>query len=361
VGAGLRIGVIGLGAIGGPVAARLAAGLRAGEILRLAAGSEATAAKLRASGLSVEFPGEALAVPAARFAAPDLSLDAQLPAQESGYDVLLLCVRSEATQAALAHAAPLLAQSGALVCLQNGLPEEAAAAQAGAARTLGAVIGWSATVDGPGRYRITGKGAFCLGAFAPAGEAQLEKCKTLLSRAFPVKLTRNLAGARWGKLALNCAISTTGAISGLSFGELARSAAARDLALRCIGEVVAVAKASGVKLEPSSGLRAEWLDGLSRPWLNPLRGLLFRLAAAQRPTQRSGMLERLLAGRTSGQIDDLNGAVVRAAERVGVPVPVNRALLGLVHAIERGEARVGPGNLARAAELAAALPPQEQR
>ncbi len=350
MGAGLRIGVIGLGAIGGPVAARLAAGLHPGEALRLAAGSEATATKLRAAGLTVEFPGETLAVPAARLALPNLSIDAQLLATAGGYDVLLLCVRGEATQAALAHAVPLLARSGALVCLQNGLPEEAAAAQAGAGRTLGAVIGWSATVDGPGRYQITGKGAFCLGACSPGGEAQLEKCKTLLARAFPVKVTRNLAGARWGKLALNCAISTLGAVSGLSFGELARSAVARGLALRCIGEVVAVAKASGVRLEPSSGLRAEWLDGLSRPWLNPLRGLLFRLAAAQRPTQRSGMLERLLAGRTSGQIDDLNGAVVRVAGRVGVAVPVNRALLGLVHAIERGEVEIGPDNLALAAQ-----------
>jgi 2-dehydropantoate 2-reductase len=346
VGAGLRSGVIGLGAIGGPVAARLAAGLQPGEILRLAAGSEATAAKLRTGGLAVEFPGEPLTVPATRFALPDLSIDAQLPSVEGGYHVLLLCVRSEATQAALLHAVPLLARSGALVCLQNGLPEEAAAAQAGAGRTLGAVIGWSASVDAPGRYRITGKGAFCLGAFAPEGAAQLERCQALLARAFPTSITKNLAGARWGKLALNCAISTLGAVSGLSFGELAQRPLARRLALRCIGEVVAVAHASGVALEPSSGLRAEWLDGLSRPWLNPLRGLLFRLAAAQRPAQRSGMLERLLAGRTSGQIDDLNGAVVRIAAQVGVAVPVNRALLDRVHAIERGEVEIGPENLA---------------
>ena len=349
MGGTLRIGVIGLGAIGGPVAARLAESQPPGELLRLAAGSEATAARLRASGLAVAGLGAALSIPPERFGGAALALDAQLPALDPGYDVLLLCVRGEATQGALAHAVPLLAPSGAIVCLQNGLPEEAVAAQAGAGRTLGAVIGWSATVDAPGRYRLTGKGGFRLGAFAPEGAAQLDKCKTVLARAFPVEATQNLAGARWGKLALNCAISTLGAVSGLSFGALARSPLARRLALRCIGEVVAVAKASGVRLEPSSGLRAEWLDGLSRPLFNPLRGLLFRLAASQRPTQRSGMLERLLAGRTSGQIDDLNGAVVRVAERVGLSgaVPVNRALLGLVHAIERGEEKIGVGLLER--------------
>ena len=177
MGAGLRIGVIGLGAIGGPVAARLAAGLQRGEELRLAAGSEATAAKLRAAGLTVLFSDETLIVPAARVATPNLSIDAQLPAAEGGYDVLLLCVRGEATPAALAHAVPLLARSGAIVCLQNGLPEEAVAAQAGAGRTLGAVICWSATVDKPGHYRITGKGAFCLGLGERVFEARLRSAR----------------------------------------------------------------------------------------------------------------------------------------------------------------------------------------
>jgi len=36
-----------------------------------------------------------------------------------------------------------------------------------------------------------------------------------------VRITRNLAGARWSKLAMNCAMSTLGAVSGLSLGELA--------------------------------------------------------------------------------------------------------------------------------------------
>jgi ketopantoate reductase len=61
------------------------------------------------------------------------------------------------------------------------------------------------------------------------------------------------------------------------------------------------------------------------------------------------MLVRLLAGRTSGQIDDLNGAVVRAARPLGVPVPLNERLLALVHAIERREEQLGPHQLTRLA------------
>ena len=216
------------------------------------------------------------------------------------------------------------------------------------------MIGWSATQDAPGRFRLTGRGGFELGALALPPPAALARAAALLSRAFPTRITRNLAGRRWGKLALNCAISTLGAVSGLSFGALAQREDARTLCLRCIAEVVAVARKKGVRLAPVAGLRAGWLADPGRapsPLLRPLRHALFRLAARQRPDQRSGMLERLLSGRTSGQIDDLNGAVVAQAALLGLATRLNQALVELVHAIERGEAEIGVAQLERLAKL----------
>jgi 2-dehydropantoate 2-reductase len=59
------------------------------------------------------------------------------------------------------------------------------------------------------------------------------------------------------------------------------------------------------------------------------------------------MLARLEAGRPAGQVDDLNGAVVAAARAVGLQAPVNERLTALIHAIERGEERIGVHQLAR--------------
>src|SRR3954468_11023769 len=183
----MKIGLIGLGAIGGVTAQRL---LAAGCDVSLAAGRHA--AELRAT-----FPdgviGETLA--------------------EGRYDLILLCVRSADIEKALAPAAPLLAPDGAVVCLQNGLPEERAAKLVGNERVLGAVIGWSAS-RGQG---VTGGGEFVLGGASPRRHAAAE----ILSKVAPVRETDNLAGARWSKLALNCAISTLGAVTGFTLGELA--------------------------------------------------------------------------------------------------------------------------------------------
>jgi 2-dehydropantoate 2-reductase len=337
----MRIGVIGLGAIGGVLAARLLRSRSPGETIALAAGSDRAVEAIRRGGLRVR--GEP-AIPA-----PDL-LGPDLPPQAAHYDLMLLCTRTDASDAALTAAIPLLAEDGALVCVQNGLPEERVAVRVGSKRTLGAVIGWSASAEGYGDYVITGGGKFILGAVDGTMDKVLAT-KAVLERAFPVRATSNLRGARWTKLAFNCALSTLCAISGLDFGRLAARRDARRLALHVVGEAIAVAAKRGVKPERVVGLDPRWFVPGAMP--APVQHALVWLAARRRPRQRSGMLQRLLAGRPAGQVDDLNGAVVSAAREVRLDAPLNARLRDLVHAIERGEERIGSHQLER---LAASLP-----
>src|SRR6266481_535473 len=180
----MRIGVIGLGAIGGITAQRL---LNAGLDLGLAAGRHA-------KEIADKFPNARVA--------------ATLPDGDP-YRLILLCVRSTEIERALTPAVPQLRADGAVVCLQNGFPEERVARLVGPKRVLGAVIGWSATMIEPGEYQLTGGGSFTLGG----DSTSFEHARHVLSQAFPVNITRNLAGARWSKLAMNCAMSTLGAVS----------------------------------------------------------------------------------------------------------------------------------------------------
>lgn len=342
----MNIGIVGLGAIGGPIAARLLRTPAPGETLALAAGSEKNAAALRHSGLHVEGSAGPFDV-----AAPPL-VGPSLPALDRPYDLILLCTRTDALEPAVEAVAPLLASDAALVCVQNGLPEARAAAIVGPERTLGTVIGWSSSADGAGRFRITSEGRFTLGAFSAAAEGKLDAARRVLERAAPVKVTRNLPGARWSKLAINCAMSTIGTVAGLSLGEMAAQGSARLLAMRIVGEVVELARAHGVRLERVSGLDPSWIGevpggGALALALRPMRHALIWAAAQPHRRQRSGMLAHLEAERPAGQIDDLNGAVARAARAVGRRAPVNERLTALVHAIERGEERIGPHQIAR--------------
>ena len=331
----MRIGVIGLGAIGGVIAAKLLRSRRPDETIALAAGSERAVEAIRRGGIRIR--GEPPIPP------PEL-LGANLSPAAAPYDVMLLCTRTDASDAALTAAVQLLAPDGALVCVQNGLPEERAAVRAGAKRTFGAVIGWSASSDAYGQYVVTGGGKFILGAVDGSMD-KVMPIKAVLERAFPVRATSNLRGARWTKLAFNCALSTLGAISGLDFGGLAARGDARRLALRIVGEAIAVAERRGVKLEKVVGLDPRWFVPGAKP--AAFQHVLIWLAARRRPRQRSGMLQRLATGRPAGQVDDLNGAVVNAAREVRLEAPLNARLRDLVHAIERGVETIGTHQLER--------------
>jgi 2-dehydropantoate 2-reductase len=149
-------------------------------------------------------------------------------------------------------------------------------------------------------------------------------------------------------------MSTIGTIAGLRLGELASNPAARLLAMRVVGEVVDVAKGFGVRLERVAGLDPAWVgeragDGLSAA-LRPARHALIWAACQPHRRQRSGMLARLEAGRPAGQVDDLNGAVAKAARSLHKTAPLNERLTALIHAIERGEERIGVHHLARLLE-----------
>src|SRR5207244_10491942 len=154
---------------------------------------------------------------------------------------------------------------------------------------------------------------------------------SVLSNVFPIRETRNLPGARWSKLALNCALSSMGAVSGLTLGEMAARADLRGLALRIIAEVVEVAVEKGVRMESVSGLRP---DRLVR-WPRALQHAAVWFAVRGRTRQRTGMIGLLQQGRPAG-VEDLNALIDR---------PLNRRLVEMVRDIEKDQRRIDPRNL----------------
>src|SRR5262249_28230170 len=149
---------------------------------------------------------------------------------------------------------------GAMVCFQNGLCEQRVAAIAGADRTVGAIVAWGGSMLEPGVYERTSAGGFVIGRLDGASGAPLDRLVALLEPIGPRHLPPNLRGARWSKLAINCAISSLGTIGAERLGVLVRHRFVRRLALEIVTEVVTVARARGVRLEKISGtIDLDWV------------------------------------------------------------------------------------------------------
>ena len=125
----------------------------------------------------------------------------------------------------------------------------------------------------------------------------------------------------WSKLALNVATLPTSSAVRVPADHLLDTAEMRELMRGLLQEVVAVANAQGIPLD------------FNERW-DAITGLLRKLA----PNTKGSMLQDVEARRQT-EIDVMCGAIIEAGVRLNIPTPSNRAMFGLIKALEASYAR----------------------
>ena len=323
----MKVAVVGLGAVGGLIAARLA---RAGhDVSALARG--ATLERVRDEGLAVESARDSFT---ARLRVSDDA--ATLGAQ----DLVVIAVKAPALPAIAAAIAPLIGADTVLMPAMNGvpwwflpaaLPGQAPLAsvdpggrllaQMPLARVLGCVVHLAASTPAPGRVRhnvgerlIVGEPG---GGVSPRVEAV---CAALASAGFQAEASADVRKDVWYKLWGNMTINPVSALTGATTDAILDDPLVRDFVLRCMAEAAAIGAHVGCPIAQSG---EERLD------------LTRELGAF-----RTSMLQDVDAGRAI-ELDALVTAVQEIAGRVGVAAPNIDALLGLARLMARGRGLYG--------------------
>ncbi|HUR61246.1 MAG TPA: ketopantoate reductase family protein [Candidatus Thermoplasmatota archaeon] len=317
-----RVLVVGPGAIGTLVAARLQA---AGTPVTLACRSPEAARFL--SGKGLEATG-----------AEGVRLRAHVPAVSDPAEVrapapmLVLATKCADAAPALRHWLAAASPEAPVVAMQNGvLGDELAALVPG--RLVECTVSFPATLTAPGCSLQTGPGHLILGAW-PGGRGpvaqRVSEAASRLAPAAPVRTSLNMAGTKWSKLLVNSCISTLGVAAGTELGPLMESPRARRAFLRVVEEGYRAGRAAGIRFEPVAGFRPALFASPV-----PGRQLLLRALGRRQARHRSSSLQSLERGQRT-EVDFLNGHIVATARRLGIAAPVNEALVDLVHAIEEG-------------------------
>ena len=327
-GARPRFLVVGCGGIGGLVAAHLFA--HDHDITVLTTNTQIASA-INAHGFRVTGDERVNSVRGNAFTA--------LAPQTAGFDYILLATQPPQVEEAARDVLPFLAPQGAMVTFQNGLCEERIAKIAGKDRVLGGVVAWGASMHEPGVYERTSPGGFVLGRMDGAQDERLEPLAFALGSIGETIISSNLAGARWSKLAINCAITSLGALGGERLGVLMRHRFMRRLALEIMTEVVLASRAAGVRLEKVSGtLDLDWIaltdaerSAVGSTGLFAKHAILLAVGTRFRK-MRSSMLAAIERGRPPA-VDFLNGEISRRGQMFGIATPINAAIQAEVHAV----------------------------
>jgi 2-dehydropantoate 2-reductase len=220
------------------------------------------------------------------------------------------------------------------VDFQNGINDERVAAIAGRERTLGCVITIGAGLYEPGHAVRTDTGTvgFKVGELDGRDTPRARELVRILGAVAGAQLTINLLGERWSKLAVNCMANPLAGLSGLGSAEVRSEPLPRRIAIRIAAEVVRVARAAGHQVEPIYGIPAQrFVDaaegrGAAEGEVEAEMAESVRFLAGGRPS----MLQDVLRHRRT-EIDYLNGYVVAQGRRLGVPTPINAAVVELYH------------------------------
>lgn len=229
-------------------------------------------------------------------------------------EIVFVATKSYDTEAAMQSLAPF-GKTSLFVTLQNGFDNADVIART-ASRIVAGTTAQGVTFVGPGEVRHAGVGDTIVGSWSGVSESELVRLRDILADAGIVtELTSDIRTELWAKLAVNASINPLAALAGVPNGRVAKDKRLRSLAEAVCREAAAVAKASGARVEVA--------DVVQRT-LN-----VARRTASNRPS----MLQDLDRHRRT-EIDAITGTVLRAADRLKIPVPLNEALYALVKARE---------------------------
>lgn len=264
-------------------------------------------------------------------------LPASVPEEVRGeYPVIVLAVKAQATQTALAMLEPHLAPKGYVLSAQNGLNEITIARVVGRERCMGCFVNFGADWLGPGEILFGNRGAVVVGEIdGSLRERTKEMHRHLLLFEPTAVLTDNVWGYLWGKLAYGAMLFAT-ALTEDSMSENFADPRRFVVFDRLAREVMAVASAQRVVPVGFNGFDpACFAPGTDEAGA---RASIAALAEFNRHTAKthSGIYRDLAVRKRKTEVDPQIGTIVELGRAAGVATPVIARLVDLVHDIEEG-------------------------
>ncbi|WP_368413813.1 2-dehydropantoate 2-reductase [Falsiroseomonas sp.] len=325
----MKICVFGAGAIGGLMAAKLAAQREKGgdaEVTVIARGPHLAA--MQAKGLVLRSEGQEITVPVRAVAS----------AAEAGpQDYVVVTLKAHSLPGAAQQMQPLLGPETAIVSAVNGIPwwyfHQLAGPWQGRIvesvdpggvvsrllppeRAIGCIVYPAAEVPEPGVIEHSYGDRFTLGEPDGSRSARVNALsEALIAAGFKAPVRPRIRDEMWVKLWGNMAFNPISALTTATLDVLIADDGQRGIARAMMLEGQAVAEKLGIRFAIDVDKRIA--------------------GGAEVGAHKTSMLQDLERGRPM-EIDALLGSVVELAELVDVPVPSSRTVLALVRA--RGRA-----------------------
>lgn len=283
---------------------------------------------------------------------------------------VIVSVKSHDTRSALEQLLPYSTPETAFVSMQAGENLHVFEDVVGPERTIGADPNYGGALVGPSHLEAGFPNYIWLGEVSTTEYTpRLRRFRDALMHWTPIVLTDNIRGTVWSKFVFGSQIMLT-AITDKTSGEALEKRSHKLVAGAVVRESIQVADALGITLEAFDFFDP---DPYRVATVADTEGLLFWIEHAW-PRHEvfrkwgfhkfvktgSGMRWDIAHRKRASESTAMMQAMLRAAEKAGFAMPLNRALLQVIQEIERGERPMADENFNYLAEViereGAALP-----
>jgi 2-dehydropantoate 2-reductase len=318
----VRITIVGAGAMGSLLAARLAGSVGRGSPDDPDTAIDHVLLYGRPSDHLERIAADGLILTERNGTTATLNIPVSSDARDvEGSDLVIVLVKAHASAESVAPLKSVLNRETVVLTLQNGLGNASALRSAllndGVRPHVWLGVTTQAAIrTAPGEVTHTGDGITAIGRRTSSANTRIRTTANALTAAnWSTVAVDDIHRWVWRKLAVNAAINPLTALGGVQNGAIASDPALRLAATTLASEVVAVAQAHKVTIDRNEVLAA--VDEVAR-------------ATGE---NRSSMLVDLEQGERT-EIDAINGAVISEANRVGIKVPANQLVTALIRARE---------------------------
>jgi 2-dehydropantoate 2-reductase len=243
------------------------------------------------------------------------------PAEVGHVNLIVVFVKCYHTESAVRSALVMVGENTVLLTIQNGWGNvPVIEGIVGQNKLLAGVTYNSGTLVAPGHVHFTNVGKTTIGELNGNVSERAEKVANIFRRAgFEIQVTDEVLKAIWSKLVYNSTNLAPMSLLGFKVGEFAKHDGTRNLSAALLREAVQVANAQGIALDYEE--RWETIcDGLDK-------------AAASGSQGKASMLQDV-ENRRRTEIEVINGAIVDAGQRLGIPTPYNQAMVWLIKSLQ---------------------------
>ncbi len=228
-------------------------------------------------------------------------------------DLAIIFVKSTITDLAIKANKDIIGKNSLVLTLQNGMGNiEKINSVVDKKQVIVGTSANGASMIEAGKIKHSGKGGTIVGEISGDLTDRINEIHQMIDveELGYCKLAENVMSLIWEKLIVNCGINPLTALTKLKNGQLLDNPESEEILEEIVFEAIRVAKASGIKLSFDD---ASYCKSICK-------------ATSE---NQSSMLSDILNNRKT-EIQNINGAIVRIGQELGIEAPYNKVMTNLI-------------------------------